>query len=246
MRLVFLFVSLFFLFTRLNVLAQNIGTTNQLYIKFKEEFLTLNENVDQLKVDHLLYNSFGKAGLDSMKCTFSFSKSIALKSTYRLWFESQVAAIHAHNLLSKNEFIEYSEFVPEISKFLMPNDLGANSTNDGGQWYLHKIQSQSAWDIQVGSNQVKVAIIDDAFQINHPDLNGVCYPGFDIVYEDFDVQPPSSSFDHGTHIAGLIGAKTNNNIGMASLAHGIFILPIKATLDNNPDIVVTYLTRFIH
>ncbi len=234
----------FFFFLAISILdsatlnAQETVINDQLYVKFKSDFLTYNDSIDQEKVWKFLSKELINQGLDSAKCSFKFSKNSDLKSIYRLWFDTPIDATECSLKLSRFSNIEYVEFVPKLLKFLSPNDLGSNSSNDGGQWYLHKIKSQDAWDIQTGSSFIKVAVIDDAFQTNHPDLNGICYPGFDIAHEDFDVQPPSSAFDHGTHIAGLIAAKTNNNIGIASLAHGVFILPIKATFDNNPDVVI--------
>jgi PKD repeat protein len=218
--------------------AQDNFLERELYVKFKEPQFQSNEITPSFQVIHFLQQQVQLQGLDSTKSTFWFSRNQDLNRTYRLWFSSDAFAQAAFQVLSKNTQIEYVEQVPKLKRFLTPNDLGANNSNDGGQWYLYKIKSQQAWDIQTGASQVRVAVIDDAIQLNHPDLNGVCYPGYDAAQEDNDVQPPTGSHDHGTHVSGLIAAITNNDIGMASLAHGVYILPIKATYDSNPDIVV--------
>lgn len=210
----------------------------ELYVKFKSATYQSNQLAASSQVIDFFQTEVQLQGLDSVKSTFWFSRNIELNKTYRLWFANGAIAQSALQLLSTNSQIEYVEQVPMLKRFLTPNDLGANNLNDGGQWYLYKIKSQQAWDIQTGASQVRVAVIDDAIQLNHPDLNGVCYPGYDAAQEDNDVQPPTGSHDHGTHVSGLIAAITNNNVGMASLAHGVYILPIKATYDSNPDIVV--------
>jgi PKD repeat protein len=58
-------------------------------------------------------------------------------------------------------------------------------------------------------------------------------PGYDVAMDDEDPRPPTLNHDHGTHVTGLIAAKTNNGYGMASLAHGVKIYPIKASTDDN-------------
>jgi subtilisin family serine protease len=229
---VFLFAPSCFLKAQSNVLE------NELYLKFKESNYQCTALQPPKEVTDFLLVQQAIQDLDSVKCTFWFSRNSDLKRTYRLWFSNEVAAKIALQKLSESSDIEYVEQVPKLIRFLTPNDLGPNSTADGGQWYHYKVKSQQAWDLQTGLPQIRVAVIDDAIQINHPDLNGVCYPGYDAAQEDFDVQPPTGSHDHGTHVSGLIGAITNNNIGLASLAHGVFILPIKATFDSNPDVVV--------
>ena len=218
--------------------AQDSFLERELYVKFKEPQFQSNEITPPFQVINFLKQQVQLQGLDSVKSTFWFSRNQDLNRTYRLWFSSDVSAQAALQVLSTNAQIEYVEQVPKLKRFLTPNDLGANNSNDGGQWYLYKIKSQQAWDIQTGASQVRVAVIDDAIQLNHPDLDGVCYPGYDAAQEDNDVQPPTGSHDHGTHVSGLIAAITNNDLGMASLAHGVYILPIKATYDSNPDIVV--------
>ena len=60
--------------------------------------------------------------------------------------------------------------------------------------------------------------------------------GWDVsggAYGDNDADPPHSwGWDHGTHVAGLLSATTNNNTGIASTAFNCSILPVKCTGDN--------------
>ncbi len=218
--------------------SQDSFLENELYLKFKTQQFQSNAIAPSPRVIDFFKQNVQLQGLDSVKSTFWFSHNADLNRTYRMWFSSSAFAKAALQKLSTFLEVEYVEQVPKLKRFLTPNDLGSNNSSDGGQWYLYKIKSQQAWDIQTGASQIRVAVIDDAIQLNHPDLNGVCYPGYDAAQEDNDVQPPTGAHDHGTHVSGLIAAITDNNLGMASLAHGVYILPIKATYDSNPDIVV--------
>lgn len=71
---------------------------------------------------------------------------------------------------------------------------------------------------------VTVAVIDTGVRSTHPDLSGKVLSGADYV------NPGTSANDengHGTHVAGIIAAKTHNGTGIASLAPGAKILPVR-------------------
>ncbi|MFX0188852.1 MAG: S8 family serine peptidase [Candidatus Hodarchaeota archaeon] len=86
------------------------------------------------------------------------------------------------------------------------------------QWDLPLIGMEIAWDYQLGSHNVLVAVIDTGIDYNHPDLIGNYVPlGHDWVNNDND--PMDDAFDgHGTHVAGTIAASINNGIGIAGMA----------------------------
>lgn len=178
-----------------------------------------------------------QAPVDSIRSSFFLSQSPVLRRTWRIYLthtEDREAVLQRLNALPE---VNYAEAVPDLHRFDTPNDLGPNTTTTGGQWYLYKIKAQQAWDIQTGSPIVRVAVLDDAVETLHEELSGLCLPGYDAAQLDFNVEPPTTAHDHGTFIAGLIGANTNNGLGMASLARGIRILPVKIALDANPDAV---------
>lgn len=93
------------------------------------------------------------------------------------------------------------------------------------QWYLSKIGAPAAWDISTGSNAVRVAVVDSGVLASHPDLAGKVLAGYDFVNNDSD---PSDDNGHGTAVAGLIAAATNNQLGMAGLGWSTPVVPVKA------------------
>lgn len=85
---------------------------------------------------------------------------------------------------------------------------------------------QGAWQITTGSSSIKVAVIDDGVDIDHPDLIGNMLPGFDAT--GFGSAGNASGNDaHGTACAGIIAAKGNNGIGLAGNAYNCKIIPIR-------------------
>ncbi|HEY0973353.1 MAG TPA: S8 family serine peptidase [Solimonas sp.] len=81
---------------------------------------------------------------------------------------------------------------------------------------------------RVGNGSVIVAVIDDAFDIDHPDLIGNLLPGRDTARNDNDPRPESVALQpHGTWVAGALGARGDNGIGIAGVAWNVKMLPIK-------------------
>ncbi|WP_051591205.1 S8 family serine peptidase [Bacillus sp. UNC438CL73TsuS30] len=89
------------------------------------------------------------------------------------------------------------------------------------QWYLNKIQMPKAWDITKGSSQIKVAVIDDGVQQDHPDLKGKIVSPFNAVTGNARYTP----HEHATHVAGIIAASFNKT-GIAGIAPNVKIMPI--------------------
>ncbi len=134
---------------------------------------------------------------------------------------------------------------------LTPNDPRLTSQID----HLNRIQALQAWDTTIG-NGVVVAVLDDGVSITHEDLvtniwtntgeiagNGIDddnngyiddVHGWDFGSNDNDPTPvldQQYNFvnSHGTLVAGIIGASINNNIGIAGVAGGVKIMPVRFT-----------------
>ncbi len=126
-----------------------------------------------------------------------------------------------------NTDVEYVEKVPMFSTGLTPNDLGTNSTTGTGQWALYKVNAQTAWDITTGSSSVIVAVVDNAIDTSHPDLVNNVVAGRDVADGDNNTIPSNVAMNHGTHVAGIVGAQTNNGTGIASIGYNVRVMPIK-------------------
>lgn len=114
----------------------------------------------------------------------------------------------------------------------IPNDPYWNS-----QWGMRMIHAPDAWDIEKGKSSIIVAVIDSGVSTTHPDLQGRLLPGRDVADGDDDVTPSPTDpmAGHGTHVAGIIGAQGNNNIGVVGVCwDNVKILPIKAAPNVDP------------
>lgn len=114
--------------------------------------------------------------------------------------------------------------------------FAANDALYSQQWALakiswNKLDSTSAGFNDPGANKKKVAVVDTGVNYNHPDLVGRIDTANDIDYVNGD----SDAMDddgHGTHVAGIVAAATNNSVGVAGVGfNDLQVLPIKV-LDN--------------
>jgi thermitase len=98
-----------------------------------------------------------------------------------------------------------------------------NDSIIGQQWALSNIQAYEAWDITTGA-QIVVAVLDTGVDGGHPDLRGKVINGFNAIANNGDAGDDNG---HGTAVAGLIAANTDNGSGIAGLCWGCVIMPIK-------------------
>jgi len=86
----------------------------------------------------------------------------------------------------------------------------------GSQWNLPKVSMSSAWDLSTGDTTIIVAVIDVGADYDHDDLAGNRWTDIGYDFYDGDDDPyPSDEARHGTAVAGILGAVTNNSIGVA-------------------------------
>ena len=100
---------------------------------------------------------------------------------------------------------------------------GTPDPYQGQQWGLSALSAETVWAHGDASGQV-VAVIDTGVSAAHPDLAGVVRVGKDYVGTGDGRTDPNG---HGTHVAGIIGAVGGNGIGIAGLAQGAEILPVR-------------------
>jgi subtilisin family serine protease len=108
--------------------------------------------------------------------------------------------------------------------------LAPNDPRYAGQTrYLDTVRLPEAWNTTVGNDSMILAIIDSGVELNHPDLAPRLVGGYDFVNND---ATPNDDFGHGTMVAGIAAAVTNNGEGVAGGAWSGRIMPIKV-LDSN-------------
>jgi len=99
----------------------------------------------------------------------------------------------------------------------------ANDPYFGSEWHLAKIGAPTAWDASQGAG-VTVAILDSGINVNHPDLVARLVPGYNVYNNNTDL---TDVCGHGTAVAGVAAASTNNAAGVAGVAGAANIMPVR-------------------
>ncbi|MEI7985847.1 MAG: S8 family serine peptidase [Armatimonadota bacterium] len=125
---------------------------------------------------------------------------------------------------------------------------GLNNTGQTGGTVDADVDAPEAWPLIPSVTPITLAILDDGIEVNHSDLaaNIVTNPlevvdgidndgngfiddvkGWDFADGDNDASPPTASSSHGTHVAGIAAAVSNNATGVASASRNVKILPVR-------------------
>ncbi|RJP26048.1 MAG: peptidase S8 [Actinobacteria bacterium] len=125
----------------------------------------------------------------------------------------------------------------------------ATNPNDplyGEQWNLHGsygVEANEAWDVQRGSSGLTLAVIDTGMDYNHPELLGRRNGGWDYYNGDAD---PKDDNGHGTMVAGMACANTNNSTGLAGLDWNARVMPLKALGANGEGYLDSVVNSIYH
>ena len=121
------------------------------------------------------------------------------------------------------------EQLPEVN-YLETDQLawttGSETPTDPGysqQWNFPLIDFHHLWQNTTSSRQV-VAVIDTGISTSHPDLENNLLAGYNFYSDNYNSDDDNG---HGTHVAGIIGARGDNGLGVAGAVWDIKLLPVK-------------------
>lgn len=123
----------------------------------------------------------------------------------------------------KEAQVEFAELDYIAYAIATPND-----PSFGNQWGMTKIQAPDAWNLTTGSSSVKVAILDTGIDQDHEDLAAKVVANRNFTKS----RTVDDQYGHGTHVAGIAAASTNNNKGVAGAGYNTSLMNVKVLGDN--------------
>jgi len=133
------------------------------------------------------------------------------------------------NKLSQDKNVIYAEPDYIAYAYELSNDPGIM---ENLQWGMYKVQAagtaESGWNVSRGNSNIKVAVLDTGIDTSHEDLKGKVAASHNCT----DTFTSDDSNGHGTHVAGIIAASTNNGKGVSGLGYNTTLYNVK-TLNNS-------------
>lgn len=128
------------------------------------------------------------------------------------------------NRLDGFEFIEPNYFFPTIGE--IKEKIRVNDPLHQNQWSHSIINTEGAWKKTTGIEDIIIGVLDDGYDMNHPDLIDNAVPGWNFVT---NTNVPWDTYGHGTHVTGLCSAVGENSAGIAGVAYGAKFCPLKTS-----------------
>jgi serine protease len=233
--------------------SPNLAQTDRLIVKYKDAVDNAKGAVPARALSAAREALIARAGqqlgatMRALRATATGADVLQLSRTMSLPEAKALAA----ELMARDPDVEYAEPDRIMLPLMTPNDPLYTQ-----QWHYYDatggLNLPAAWDKSTGAG-INVAVIDTGYR-PHADLTGQILPGYDFIASaaiaadgngrDSDasdtgdsttagqcggglpVQDDSSSW-HGTHVAGTIAAKTNNGVGVAGVAFGAKVVPVR-------------------
>ena len=231
--------------------------SNEIIVKFKNDFT--NEN-SRLQIIASMLKIFEQVSIKSIDPIFSdeknkfFKAQIGLDKIYSIKYEGDVDPLLISRKISSLNDIEYAE-----PRYIYRVKYTPNDPSFVSQPYLNQVRATQAWDVSKGDSSIVIGIIDTGVYWMHPDLgpniwinkNEIPNNGIDddnngyiddIRGWDFgglngtpDNDPREDAPYHGTHVAGIASAATDNGIGVAGMGFKCKIMAVKTARDDRKD-----------
>lgn len=133
------------------------------------------------------------------------------------------------------------KFSPEYDLFVFDESLfeGVYDPKDPAfsdidkSWHFHAINAPRAWDLTRGSPNITIAIVDNGFNLSHPELRTKIVMPYNVWKHSNEIFP--QKVDHGTHVAGIALAISDNDVGSCGIAPGCRFMPIQVA--NSEDLM---------
>ena len=206
----------------------------------------LHSRIDIESVERVFRNATPQLSKRSFKDHTGKSHDVSsLDKVFRIKYKATLDPLDVARMFEEDPNIEYAE--PDYHVYAMATYPDDPLYQSGDQWYVDSVNAPAAWDSTTGDTTQIIGIIDTGVDWDHPDLDDniwVNYPelngiegvdddgngyvddirGWDFVNDDND---PDDDNSHGTHVAGIAAAETDNGIGIAGIAWNSKIMPIK-------------------
>ena len=168
---------------------------------------------------------------------------------YLLHFSAEISVDSCLSILRQRPFVIAAQPNHQEQR---SNNATPDDPSYSNQYAMDLIDAPEAWEITTGGSTIQgdeivVAVLDDEFDLNHPDINywknageipgnGIDDDGNDFPddYDGWNGVGESGTFTftgeaHGTHVAGIVGAIGNNGVGVTGVNWNVKVMPVQVS-----------------
>jgi len=179
----------------------------------------------EIEPDQLIVRTLPGAEAADLTLAYAAVDATVIESIPEI--DATVLQVPAGTLFAASAALSADPSIEGIQKnYLYEEGATPNDPLLSQQGQIAQIGADDAWTVTSGSADVIIAILDSGVATDHPDLKGSLLPGINVVDGNADV---SDVVGHGTAVAGAAAASGNNRTGVAGVAWGASILPIRVT-----------------
>ncbi len=220
--------------------------TDRLIVQFQDDAFVGSERIQTLNLSNTsLVRLLRDSGVQHVTPLFpeahNQKRPYPLSQIYILHLEPDQAVLDAVTAFAAHPLVAWAE--PDYVAYdaAVPNDVLYPN-----QWALTQVQAAAAWDVVTGTTKTVIAVLDTGVDITHPDLvdrlwvnpgetpnNGLDDDGNNLI-DDVNgwnyIASTNEVFDddgHGTTIAGIVAANTDNSMGIAGMCWNCRLMPLK-------------------
>ncbi|GHA54768.1 S8 family serine peptidase [Pontibacter akesuensis] len=181
--------------------------------------------------------------------------TVDLTLIYELSYNAAFSFEEVQTALLRTGQVDYVEPLYIREPLHQPNDPASDSTKTT-QFYLKQVQAYGGWTVEKGDTTMVIGVLDTGFRLTHRDLQAKVkhtysdpidgidndgdgfidnFTGWDFGDDDNNVSfadKANGSAEHGTAVAGVAAAATNNGSGMAGMGYNALYMPLKVFSSN--------------
>lgn len=207
------------------------------------------DSIEELVATWDLESLAPELSLDGARKVLQWQRRRSVDTTTLVLLELSPASADLAPLMAKLRGVAGVQWVaPNVAMAGDPRELVPNDPLYGSQYHHPLMSNDDAWNVTLGDASVIMGITDDGVDLDHEDLapnmwvnageipgdgvdndgNGYVddVNGYDFVFGNGNANPNGSD-DHGTHVAGIAGARTDNGIGVSGTAGRSTIMAIQ-------------------
>jgi serine protease len=211
-----------------------------------EVLVRFHPDTDTTRADHLIM----PASLSNLECIHTL-KLCRMGITDGSSVEEMASAVRLHPRVAHAEpnYIDRPLGVPGPEVAFDAPLLEVSDPNYSQQWHYRLIHLPEAWNRTTGTSSLVIAQVDTGARFDHPDLGPrLSGNGWDFITNDANPTDPGGhpAAGHGTHVAGTLGAVTNNGRGVAGVTWKNPILQVRTLFDDQTSTHFAFAQGFLY